>query len=123
MFDFIIFVPIHPFRFFIRGFNQAAFFANEIAKSCDAIVIYDVLQKVRNNKSQSLLSQKQRLKNIKGVFKINHSYKSLMSGKKVLLIDDVCTSGATISECMKELRKLSPEKIRVITLAKTKSYL
>ena len=115
-YDIIIPVPIHKKRMRERGYNQSELISKELASMCDLAIYTNVLTKVKNNKPQSTLDQKEREENTKNVYKLINSEK--IYNKKVLIFDDVFTTGATISACVREIEKASPSKIGVLTLAK-----
>ena len=119
--DFITFVPIGEKRRKERGFNQAEELAIEIGRLANIPVI-DVLEKLGSERHQAGLSQKERQENLSGTFKLKESASSLKD-KNVLLIDDVFTTGATLSECskvLKSVKKNKPRKVFCYTFAKTK---
>lgn len=109
-----------------RGFNQAGLLAKEISVIFGNQVI-QLLQKTKNTKSQTELSQKERLQNVREVFQLNNQYASSNSEKipnflipkNIVLADDVWTTGATMKECCKVLKKAGAEKVWGFTLAKT----
>ena len=115
-YDIIIPVPIHKKRMRERGYNQSELISKELASMCDLAIYTNVLTKVKNNKPQSTLDQKEREENTKNVYKLINSEK--IYNKKVLIFDDVFTTGATISACVREIEKASPSKIGVLTLAR-----
>ena len=120
--DVITFVPIGRKRKAERGFNQAEELAREIAK-ISGVEVIETLEKIGNERHQAGLSQKDRQKNLADSFKLKEDLKSLLKGKNVLLIDDVFTTGATLSECSKVLlsdKKNKPAKICCYTFAKTR---
>lgn len=115
---FIIPVPMHKFKFIRRGYNQASLLAGAIAISCNKPYIANLLIKNKNTKAQSFLNKKERQKNIKNSIILNKKYLPLIKNKKILLVDDVITTGATINECSKTLKLGSPEQVYVLSLAK-----
>lgn len=117
--DVITCVPIHSNKLKKRGFNQAALLAKHIAGELNRKVNPSILLKHKETISQSGLTKNERLENIKGSVKINNKYKKDIFRKNVLLIDDVITTGATINECCKKLKKAGAKKIYVLTFAKT----
>ena len=119
--DLITFVPISTKRKRVRGFNQAEEIAKEISKQV-GIEVIELLEKVKDNKTQAGLSQKERLENLKGTFKIKDGTEDKISGKNILIIDDVFTTGATLNECSSVLKKAKPKLVKTLTLAKTKLF-
>lgn len=112
-------VPLHPLRLFIRKYNQAALIANSLGSIKKIPVLQDALIRTKYLPSQYKFNTRQRLLNVKGVFNLNKKYIDVLKGKFVVLIDDVITTGATIEECSKVLKKADVSKIFVLTLAKT----
>jgi ComF family protein len=117
--DFIIPVPLHFFKLLTRKYNQAALLSHEIARIADKEVLARAIIRKKYTKTQAAFSHKGRFKNIGGAFKINPKYQQILYGKKILLVDDVVTTGATADECAKVLRKAGVERVELLTLAKT----
>lgn len=115
-YDVIIPVPISKKRFKERGYNQAELIAKEIAKTLEKRIITSCLYKQKNIIAQSKLNKEEREKNIKGVYDLRSKEK--LSNKKVLIIDDIYTTGSTVSECSRVLKQANPSKIGVLTIAK-----
>ncbi len=116
-YDTIIPVPVSLKRMNERGYNQSELLANDIVKQiaeCECIT--DCLIKHKNIIEQSKLNKEQRQKNIQGVYILKNKEKLI--NKKILLIDDIYTTGSTANECCKVLQKAKPKKIDVFTVAK-----
>ena len=112
----VIPVPISSKRKKERGYNQSALIAKEIAKIAKTQYNDISLLKIKNITEQSKLNRKERLKNIEGAYKLR--FKKLLKDKKILLVDDVYTTGSTVNECSKILMQAQPQKIGVLTIAK-----
>ena len=117
--DLIIPMPMHPTRLKQRGFNQAL----EIAKIADKVLNQNVKTKL-NYKSvsrqtltppQASLPLKQRVKNIKGAFKVNAN----LSGKRIAIVDDVMTTGASLNELAKTLKQAGATHVECWVIART----
>lgn len=115
-YDIIIPVPISKKRLKERGYNQSELIAKQIAKATEMQFKVDCLYKNKNIIAQSKLSKEQREENIKGVYEIKNKEK--LHGKKVLLFDDIYTTGSTANECCKIIKEANPNKIGVLTIAK-----
>lgn len=115
--DWITPVPMNRFKRLFRMYNPPFLLAIEIGKLLKLQVIPDILIKSKWTKSQTYLSKWQREKNLAGSFVLNKNYQ--VSGKKILLIDDVLTTGTTISKCSKILKDAKVEYIYVMTIART----
>lgn len=115
--DFIItYIPLSKKSKKKRGFNQCQYIANKIGHSLD-IVCMEVLIKTKENKEQKLLNYTERYENIKDVFELKRNVD--IKNLKLILIDDVTTSGATIDEACKILKKYGVKDIKLLTLAKS----
>lgn len=116
-YDIIIPVPIHYKRKIKRGYNQSALIAKSIAQNNNLIEYVDnVLLKQKNNKPQSTKNKKDRQKNVIGAYYIKNEYK--IYNKKILLLDDIYTTGSTVNECAKMLKEHGAAIVDVITIAK-----
>lgn len=113
--DAVIPVPLHEKRLRHREFNQSALIANNIAKRCEIPLLLDCLKKTKDTPHQVGLHSQERRKNIKGAFTVKKSH--MITGKSILLIDDVITTGATIRECSRVLAQSGTGDIYVMTLA------
>jgi len=116
--DLIIPVPLHWTRLFRRSYNQASLLSNVLGKETNIKTIPDALIRTRKTVSQGGLTKSERMKNIKGAFKANSKYLSDLKGRNILLIDDVFTTGATLVECTKVLKKAGANTIYLLTVAR-----
>ncbi|MDW3228262.1 MAG: ComF family protein [Acidobacteriota bacterium] len=114
--DFIVPVPLHKEREKKRGFNQSELLSREISKLSSIPVMKSNLIKTKPTPAQVSLEAAERKSNLRGVFKVKRPEK--IAGRTLLLIDDVFTTGSTIKECTKELKKAGAREVRVITLAR-----
>ena len=113
-------VPLHSSKRRERGFNQAELIARAALK-INALpageLAADMLERTRPTISQIGLTRPQRVENIRGAFRVRHLNK--VTGRTILLVDDVLTTGTTASECARILRKAGAEKVWVATVART----
>ncbi len=116
--DCIIPVPLHNRRLRERRFNQSALLAREIAKASGKTFVPDMLLRTRHTVPQQGLTYKERGQNVKGAFGIGKKHLHTLEGKNILLIDDVYTSGATLNECARVLKKAKAASVSVLTVAK-----
>lgn len=116
-YDFILPVPIHKKRLRERGFNQATLLANGIAKAGRVSVLRNTLVRKRHTVAQSSLDREARQQNIVGAFEIRNP--DIIRDKRLLIFDDVFTTGATIREIVNELWTADPAEVDVLTLART----
>jgi len=109
-------VPLHPKRLCEREFNQSAIIASVIGKRMNLPVLLDVLIRRRHTRPQVELDMKERRKNVTGVFAVENA--RAIEGKDLVLIDDVFTTGATVSECARTLKRNGAGKVYIITIAR-----
>lgn len=117
--DVIIPVPLHIIRMLHRRYNQAALLAFALSDRIGLDVWPDGLLRVRHTPPQASLDRAARLENVKLAFAINPRYADALAGKRILLIDDVMTTGATIVACTKALLGAQVAQVNVLTLART----
>ncbi|MDD5454690.1 MAG: ComF family protein [Candidatus Ratteibacteria bacterium] len=113
--DFIVPVPMHMFDKFKRGYNQTELLACQVSKIVGIPMLSDRLIKHKRIPSQTALSTEERFKNVKDAFTIKNS--KILEGKTILLIDDIFTTGATLNECSKILRRAKVRHVNALTLA------
>lgn len=115
-YDIIMPVPISKKRLKKRGYNQSALIAKNLAKMLNVDYKENVLVKIKDNKPQSEMGQDERKNNVKGVYTIKNKEK--INQKKILLIDDIFTTGNTVNECAKILIENSAIIVGIYTIAK-----
>ncbi|MEA2020656.1 MAG: ComF family protein [Patescibacteria group bacterium] len=106
-------IPLHPLRLWERGFNQSEIFAKYLAQQLDLSVSFLGLKRAHYTQSQTKLNQQERKKNVRGAF----SCSSALEGKNIVLVDDVCSTGATLSEASKMLKKKGARSVWVLVIA------
>lgn len=109
-------VPLHVTRLRQRGFNQALLLAHELSKSFAIPLSFDNLARVRSTRPQIELSGEERVKNVAGAFALRQPEQ--VRGIKVLLVDDVFTTGATMNECAAVLKEAGAVRVTALTLAR-----
>ena len=121
----IVPVPLHPRRLRWRGFNQALLIAKSISKNLVPpleIPVLDILERKKYNQPQMKLKKyEERLQNVKDLFRIKSDTDdkvNYIKGKFVYLVDDVATTGATLKECAKVLKKIGVKKVFAIVIAR-----
>jgi ComF family protein len=110
-------VPLHSERLRQREFNQSLLLADQIGRALGIPVSYTNLIRTIPSQAQTSLSRKSRLKNLRGAFTVR--YPDEIRKQRVLLIDDVFTTGTTVNECAKSLRKAGSSDVLVLTLGRT----
>ncbi len=117
-YDIIIIVPISRKRQKQRGYNQSGLIAKEIAKIISLKIEKNILYKIKNTAPQSSLNKQQREENVKQVYKAKNIEK--IKNKKILIFDDIYTTGNTVNECAKTLIEAGIDRnnIGILTIAK-----
>jgi ComF family protein len=113
--DFVIPVPLHRARLRERGYNQAALLARPLAAFFGVPCVPGALSRVRAAPPQATLNARDRATNLIGSFRANHSH--LVRGKRILLVDDVRTTGATLRACETALMEVGAARVRFLTVA------
>lgn len=114
--DLIIPVPIHEKRLKERGFNQSEKIALHLGKKLNMPVAKNILIRIKNTDAQRALSAEARENNMRDAFAINERVGNIITGKKIVLLDDIYTTGATARACGEMLSKYNPEKIFYLSL-------
>lgn len=112
--DFIVFVPMTKERERDRGYNQSERLAAEISAR-SGIPVRDVLEKVRETEQQKRLGRAERQKNLRGAFRLKE--RAVFAGKRVLLVDDALTTGATAGEICRLLKGAKADRVYLLTVA------
>jgi len=115
--DALIPVPLHWRRLWARRFNQSAALAAAIAQPKGVPVLHSALKRVRATVQQVGLSRAQRADNVQGAFAVPPEEKGNVAGRRMLLIDDVLTSGATVDTCARALLRAGAAHVDVLTFA------
>ena len=114
----VLSVPLHSKKIRERLYNQSAILASQIAKLSRLDFFPNILIKKRYDTPQSQLSRDRRKKNVLNSFGIAEDQEKFIKGKNIILIDDVYTTGSTVNECSKVLKKAGCGKILVVTMAR-----
>ena len=115
-YDIIIPVPIHNRRKKQRGYDQSELISRDLTKNIKELEFENAIQKTKNNLRQSLLSKEQRKQNVQNAYKLTNIEK--IKDKKIILFDDIYTTGNTVNECAKILKQNGAKEIIVLTIAK-----
>lgn len=118
--DYIVPVPLYWRRYANRGYNQSVEIAKVMSKVL-GIPYYSLLMRAKNTKFQYLLSAQDRHSNLEKAFIIRPLLPNIHQGARILLIDDLCTTGATLQEAANVLQKLNPSKITAAVCARALS--
>ena len=116
--DVIAPVPLHWTRLFSRRYNQAALLAGALGRIAGKTVVPDLLVRRRRTPSQGTLTRAERARNVRGAFAVAPRRAGVASGARMLLIDDVLTTGATVEAAAAALRRAGATAVDVLTLAR-----
>lgn len=118
-YDLVTAVPMHKKRLKERGYNQAAVFAKHLARSLSLPFAEDLLCQTKETVSQTALAYRERLHNLKDAFALTSP--ADLTDKRILLVDDVITTGATMKECAAALRAAGAKKVVFVAFAAGKT--
>lgn len=116
--DIVAPVPLHWSRLIARRYNQAALLANRLAAMTDVRPVPDLLVRKRRTGTQGGKSRAARRRNVQGAFKVSARQIRMLRDKRVLLVDDVMTTGATLDACARALLRAGASAVDVITIAR-----
>jgi ComF family protein len=116
--DALIPVPLHWRRLWSRRFNQAAALATVISGTSGVPVAYHALRRVRATRQQVGLTRSERAANIQGAFKVPPKARIEVLGRRLVLIDDVLTSGATLDTCARVLLRAGAARVDALVFAR-----
>lgn len=115
--DLIVPVPLHPRRLRWRGFNQSVVLGRAVGRAWGLRLDPFVLTRRKETAPQSALALKERRPNVRGAFAI--APRRSVEGMRLLLVDDIYTSGATANECTRVLLRSGAREVQVLTLGRT----
>jgi len=110
-------VPLHPRRLRARGFNQSLLLAKCVAREIGAELDFLSLRRTRFTKPQTELSSEERKKNVRKAFEVLKP--EVVKGRTIVLVDDVATTGSTLNECAKALKRVGADGVLCLVLART----
>lgn len=120
--DALVPVPLHWARLWQRRFNQSAALARAVSARCGVPVADHILARVRATQPQVGLAKSERARNVQAAFAVPKSARIDARGRKLVIIDDVLTSGATADACARALRRAGAARIDVLVLARVVGY-
>jgi len=115
--DCIVPVPLHPRRLRERGFNQSELLSESLALASGISHAPRLLSKISPTRSQTTLGRRDRKKNLRGTFALSRG--ATAANRRILLVDDIYTTGCTVEECARVLRRAGARGVRVVTLARS----
>ncbi|EKF17758.1 ComF family protein [Nitratireductor pacificus] len=116
--DAVIPVPLHRARLLTRRFNQSAELARAVARQGGLDYAPEALLRVKKTRQQVGLGAREREANVRGAFRVPEERLSAVSGRRIILIDDVYTTGATVSAAARVLKRAGARRVDVLTFAR-----
>lgn len=116
--DALVPVPLHPRRLFQRRFNQAAVLAHGVSRRSSVPVLVNVLRRVKATPPQIGLTKEGRARNVVGAFAVPAAKRAAITGQRLVLVDDVLTTGATLEACARVLRRAGAASVDVLVYAR-----
>jgi ComF family protein len=116
--DALIPVPLHWRRYWARRFNQSALLAEAIGKASGVPVVLGALKRVKATPQQVGLSQSARALNVQGAFRVSPAGKAAVAGRRLILVDDVITTGATLDACARALLRAGAADVSALAFAR-----
>lgn len=116
--DYLIPVPLHLFRIVSRRYNQSAELARMLSQSSGVPMKVEWLRRVKKTSQQVGMTRDMRRKNLKNAIEVKPNKVAALAGKNIILIDDVITTGSTVTACAKTLRKAGVARIDVLSVAR-----
>jgi len=111
-------VPLHRRRLFMRRFNQSALLANEVARLADMKCCPDLLVRIKVTRLQQGMGREERFENQRGAFIVPEGRRPTLQQKRVFLVDDVMTSGATLTACSEACLAAGAKEVNILVLAR-----
>ncbi|WP_207483595.1 ComF family protein [Arenibaculum pallidiluteum] len=116
--DLLVPVPLHRWRLFRRRYNQAALLARALARLTGVPAAPDLLARRRATPSQGTLGREARRRNVAGAVAVRRGRADAVKGRRIVLVDDVLTTGATLSECARVLLRAGAAQVDALALAR-----
>jgi ComF family protein len=111
-------VPLHRWRIWRRGYNQAALIAGALARRAGLEARLDLIERVKATPALRRMNPRQRRDAVRGAFRVDPKHKEALKGRAVILVDDVYTSGATANACARILRRAGAARVDVLCWAR-----
>lgn len=111
-------VPLHRWRLWWRGFNQSALLAQHLARECALPLAVDALLRTRSTKSMRGLGARARARVVRGAFAVSDTDQQGITGRHVILVDDVLTSGATAAACSRTLLAAGAARVSILAFTR-----
>jgi len=114
-------VPLHATRLLMRRYNQSALLAQELGRQTGLPVMVDLLKRTRRTDLQRGKNPRERRRNVRGAFTVRPGRKARLAGARIVLIDDVMTTGATVNACARALKAAGAVAVDVLCVARVAS--
>ena len=111
-------VPLHRWRIWKRGYNQAALIASALARGAGMEVVQDLLERTRATPYLRGMGPRERAETVRGAFRVAERRRAALAGREVILVDDVYTSGATAGACARALKKAGASRVGLLCWAR-----
>jgi ComF family protein len=116
--DALVPVPLHWRRLWLRRFNQSAALAQAVGRESGLPVVFEGLQRLKPTAQQVGLTRAERARNVQGVFAVLEAARPTVTGRRLVLVDDVLTSGATVDACARALLRAGAAGVDVLIFAR-----
>ena len=117
-FDAICPIPLHPTKLRARGYNQSELLAKELARRCRAECFPNLLRRTRHTETQTFKTATERRANVQGIFEVGRQWAPWVKDRRILLVDDVMTTGATLNEAARALKAAGVSQVLCATVAR-----
>ena len=119
--DWIVPVPLHWMRLYRRRYNQSALLARRLAARGRAVFAPDMLRRIRRTRPQTELGRRERGRNVAGAFRLAPAWRDRVRGARIVIVDDVLTTGATLEACARVLKRSGAARVDALSVARVDS--